>query len=439
MIDDLKKNIETELKITEEISANMGRLDIAADGTEDKMINETIETLISSVKIINDSVPKLLSNISLARELPSETIETKKESVPLEKINFEHSGSESEVTINPKDRKAFLKNLSIREDLFKKMKNKKIVKEEKKDGGFKATRGYLKLSNKYFLETASRLISKGYFRDLSSSLKKSNIDILFQTYIAMIFFTTALSVFVSLLIALFFLFFDVGLAFPIISFYQGSYLSRLMWVILVPILVPMFVYLGLYVYPSTEKKSIKKKIDQELPFAVIYMSSISGSGIEPSQIFRIIAESREYPALRKEIRKVLNQINLYGYDLVTALNNVAKSTSSERLSELFAGLSTTINSGGDLSEFFEKRSETLLIEYRLEREKYSKIAETFMDIYISVVVAAPMILMLLIVMISISGIKIGFSTAQMNIIIIFVIALINVVFLTVLQTKQPKY
>ena len=132
-------------------------------------------------------------------------------------------------------------------------------------------------------------------------------------------------------------------------------------------------------------------------------------------------------------------MNIYGYDLLTALNNVAQSTPSERLSELFIGLSTTIHSGGNLSDFFEKRSGTLLTSYRIDREKFTKIAETFMDIYISVVIASPMILILLLIMISVSGVQMGFSPNQMTIAIILLVSIINIVFLGVLQIKQPVY
>ncbi|MEK7124018.1 MAG: type II secretion system F family protein, partial [Patescibacteria group bacterium] len=59
--------------------------------------------------------------------------------------------------------------------------------------------------------------------------------------------------------------------------------------------------------------------------------------------------------------------------------NVSKTTPSTKLSELFSGLSTTITSGGNLGEFFAKRADSLLVTYRLEREKYTKIAETFIN------------------------------------------------------------
>ena len=102
-------------------------------------------------------------------------------------------------------------------------------------------------------------------------------------------------------------------------------------------------------------------------------------------------------------------------------------------------MSITISSGGDIKTFFEKRAEGLLLEYKLEREKYTKMAETFMDVYISIVIAAPMILLLLLVMISVSGIDIGLGITQITLLIVGAIALINIVFLGFLQLKQPKY
>jgi flagellar protein FlaJ len=211
--------------------------------------------------------------------------------------------------------------------------------------------------------------------------------------------------------------------------------SRIFQIFWIPIIIPPAVFFLMFMYPSFEKDSLSKKIDQELPFVVINMSAISTSGIEPSEIFKIIAVSKEYPYMRKEIRKVLNQINLYGYDLVAALNNVSRSAPSPRLADLLAGISVTITSGGDLSKFFEKRAETLLVTYRLDREKYTRSAETFMDIYISVVIAAPMILMVLMIMMQFSKIGPSFSVD----LIVLMVSVINIFFLVILDIKQPIY
>lgn len=433
MIDELKQNVETEIEILREISNNMRRLDYA-NPSERKLLLASVESLKASMKLINNSIPKLLEDISGVQKLPS-----KAKTTQLEKVEFKAGESVIQATVDAKDREKLLKELSISDTLIRKIRKKTNIPEEKFDE-FRSARGYLKISNKLFLDQAQKLISKGKFTSLSVQIKKANIDILFATYVAMMFLTTMISFFVSLLILVFLLFFSINITGgSIITTYSGNYFIRFLELILLPVIIPAGTFLALYYYPITEKSSLAKKIDRELPFAVIHMSAISGSGIEPSELFKIIGLSKEYPYLRKEIRKVLNQINLYGYDLVTALDNVSKTTPSTRLSELFSGLATTITSGSDMQTFFEKRSETLLVAYRLEREKYTKVAETFMDIYISVVIAAPMILMIMLVMISALRIDTGFSLTGLTVLMLSIIGLINIVFIAVMHLKQPNY
>ena len=432
MIEELKQNIETEIEILREISNNLRRLDYA-NPSERKLLLTSIESLKASMKLINNSIPKLLEDVSAVKKLPQ-----KDKITNLEKVEFKTNNTIIHVTIESKDRERLLRELSISEGLVKRLKRKQLIQEEKFTE-FKSSRGYLKLSNKIFLDRAQKLIDKGNFKPLSVQLKKANIDILFATYVAMTFLTTLIAGIISLIAFVFFMIFEVHISSPFLTVFNGSYIARLGKMIFIPLLVPVATFLAIYYYPGTEKDSISKRIDGELPFAVIHMSSISGSGISPVEIFRIIGLSKEYPYLRREIRKVLNQINIYGYDLVTALNNVSKTTPSTKLSELFSGLSTGMSSGSNLQDFFEKRSETLLIAYRLEREKYTKIAETFMDIYISVVIAAPMILMILLVMISVLKIDTGFSLNGLTLLMISVIALIKAVFIAILHMKQPNY
>jgi flagellar protein FlaJ len=168
------------------------------------------------------------------------------------------------------------------------------------------------------------------------------------------------------------------------------------------------------------------------------MAAISGSMVDPSRIFEIIIKTEEYPHIKKEFIKVLNQINIYGYDLVSALRICASKTPSKKLAELFNGLAINISSGGDLPTFFDKRSQSLLFDYRLEREKATRSAETFMDIYISVVIAAPMILMLLLMMMKISGFGVSLSTEMITLIMILGVSGINLLFLTLLHLKQSE-
>ncbi len=434
MIREIAENIDKEIKIAREMSNYIDKTS-KSSATEEKIINEAINSLGKKVKIINRSIPYLLNNISLAKKLPAKSFDT-----GLEKVKIGSANGEYNITIKKEDKKRYISELNISEALLKKLKRKQKKPEAPDDiGEFKSPRGYLKYANKWFLDYSRQLTAKGYFKSLAPEIRKANLDILFPTYVAMMFFSTMLSFFAGIIIFLFLMIFDIGITFPIIGIFEGSYLLRFAKLFWIPIVLPGLTFLAVYIYPGTERSTIERRINQELPFAVVHMSAISGSGIEPTKIFRIIGLSKEYKYLGREIRKILNQINVYGYDLVTALNNISKVSPSAKAAELFAGLSTTISSGGDLTNFFEKRAESLLIDYRLEREKFTKIAETFMDIYISVVIATPMILLLLLIMISVSGIQIGFSPNQITMLIIFAVGIINLIFIGVLHVKQPAY
>jgi len=243
---------------------------------------------------------------------------------------------------------------------------------------------------------------------------------------------------ISFFIFIFLMFFNINPTLPIITMVTESFGIRFLKLFWIPIVIPLGTFLFMNVYPSLEKKSLGNKIDAELPFAAIHMAAISGSMIDPTKIFSIISSTKEYPHLEKEFNKLLNEINVYGYDLVTALKDLALNSPSSKLSDLLNGLATTITSGGNLYDFFDKRSQSLLFEYRLDKEKETKAAESFMDIYISVVIAGPMIFMLLLIMMKVSGLGISLSTSTITFLVVGGVSLINIFFLMFLQLKQKS-
>lgn len=407
MIEAIEKAANQEIDILREISVFSKKLESTQTAEERRILSQGIVSLEKRLKAVNAAIPNLLNDITIEEITPAIKMRAAERTEPKEMMKIKSGEKEK-----------MLEELSIKGNLIKRLKRKRETEKGEETGEFKEARGYLKLSNKFFLNTVRDLVKKGNFTGLPAEIRRANMDILSETYISMILFSTFLSIFVAL-------------AFVVALLVFGA--ISLVWL---PLIIPPAVFFTLYYYPSLEKNAIAKRIDDELPFAVIHMSSISGSGIAPTEIFKIIGLSKEYPYLRKEIRKILNQINIYGYDLLTALGEVSRSTSSQKLSELLSGLSATISSGGDLSDFFHKRADTLMTEYKLEKEKFIKVAETFMDIYIAVVIAAPMIMMLLLVMISISGIQTGFTPIQLTMITISGVALINILFLVFLQTKQ---
>lgn len=429
MIDQIKKNLDFEILMVRELNRFYDLYEESVS-EERRLYSRMMNSLVKRIKLLNESLPEILNGVSLVKKLDSNLNQPSVAKVSIQR--------EIEVLVSDRGKEEFLRELNISEQLLKKVKKQQIFSAKHIDESQTAN-FYGKLANKLFLGMSQRLIDEGSFKTLRLNVRKSNINILSTTYLSMMILSALIAFFIGIIVTTFLMFFSFDLLSLSIKLYSGSYLTRFVKIIWIPFASPVLAWLLMYYYPGAEKSALGKRIDQELPFVVIHMGSISGSGIDPIEIFKIIAMSREYEFAGQEIRKILNQTNLYGYDLSTALRNVSLSTPSVKLAELLNGMSVTINSGGDIRRFFEKRAESLLLEYRLEREKNTKSAETFMDLYISVVIATPMIMLMLLVIIAVSKVQTGFDPSQLTIAIIGIVAIVNIMFLAFLHVKQPSY
>jgi Flp pilus assembly protein TadB len=445
--DALKSDMKQMKEIIREIYVFTSQLDniknletgsnIVINAKEKKLLNETILSLTNELRILNNSLPKLVHRIGFFKQLaPGEMVEKEK----LIQMEYQPRDAKEKVsvTIEGKDKKEFVENLS--KGGMSKEELKKEYSSAKPASDFVKPNAYAKISNRFFRYYSNRLIVRGYFGELNEDLRRINSPFILGTYVSMILFAAFISFIASIFVFGILLFFNVSPLFPFISFAAEPIILRAVkffWVLLAFPLIPGVL---MYYYPSSEGKNIGKKIDHELPFVTIHMSAIATSGVEPLSIFKIILKSAEYKYVNIEFRKLMNLINFHGKDLVSALKMTAKTSPSQRLADLLDGLSTTITSGGDISDFLNNHAETLLFDYKLEREKYTKASETFMDIYISIAIAAPMILLMLFVIMGSTGLLINFiglGTDVLSMLIIIAIAFLNIGFLIFLKFKQP--
>lgn len=426
----LKKIISEEKKILGEVSALYS--EEIEDPIEKKMIKEQEDKLLELFRRNNSEIKKIIEGLILSKSLNG----PRKIKIPkLSEIRGIKTAVGGVQTKKVQEKLKYEKDIikEIEKETLKRFKKKEQKKEIKKE---RKASSYVSLANRIFGKISSSSLEKGGFKGLKLDLLKANMPYIAKAYLSVIFFNTFLVGVISVFVFLFFLFFNLSPLYPFLILVEEGILTRFVNIFWILIVFPLIVFMLSYFYPSMEKKSIESRINHELPFATIHMAAISESLVEPSNIFRIIISTKEYPNLEREFIKLMNEINIFGCDLVTALRNTAFNSPSKKLSELLDGIATTITSGGDLSDFFDKRAQTLLFEYKLDQEKNTKTAETFMDIYISVVIATPMILMLLLIMMRVSGLGISLSTSMISLIMVLGVSAINAVFLVFLQMRS---
>jgi flagellar protein FlaJ len=86
--------------------------------------------------------------------------------------------------------------------------------------------------------------------------------------------------------------------------------------------------IGFYVYPLLRADSLKRDLEEGLPFTTGYLSILAGSGVPPAQMFRSLAQLDSKLAVSKEAKLIVRDVELFGVDIVSALESVSKRTPS---------------------------------------------------------------------------------------------------------------
>jgi len=410
MFENFKRNIEQEKKIIADMRSIQMSMGESVENRE--FYFSSLRLLLGQLFLLNKAAPDLLKEWSPILDAEKNKVET----VSMSYVS-PSTKEKKYVTISKSDKREFLEKLKMSEGAL--VGIKKLKAESSGEVVVKPS-VFAKVSNRFFRKYSDRIAP--HFGSLAKDLKKGNIRFLLSTYLSMGIMSSVIAFFVGLLI--FAMLMVVSLGNWIFFFLPFGAVGLAMAVF--------------YFYPVSEAGSSQKKVSQELPFATIHMAAIAGSDIEPTKIFKIIATSKEYPNVGREIKKVIVQTDVYGYDLVTSLKNVATRTSNKKLAELFSGLAINIGTGGSLENYLEKKSENFLIDYRLERQKYADLAGTFMDVYISILIAAPLVLMMMFIVMNVAGLGLGGLTIDMLLFLsVAGIAVVNVIFIVILNFKQP--
>ncbi len=342
---------------------------------------------------INIQLSELDKNASLIEDALGEEVRiapTKGE----EKVNVK-----SIMTLNRLQKEKFMREANIDEELLeefvKRAKKKKLIDVRVEYTVYK-TSGYGTYANKLFDKLSDRLVNNypSLFKGLYQSLRMSGLKIMSKTYISMIFLNSLIGFLIS------WIFFTLVWkdASVIIQISRGLGLA---------IVFAALTGLVSYFYPSSVAREKESLIKNELPFVIIHMSAVAGSGAKPISIFSTILSTDEYPATKDEINKIVNYVNIFGYDLSTALKSVARSTPSLLLKDLLSGIVNNIESGGDLKQFLSAVADEALNRYRLERQKYVEVVATYSDVYTALLIAAPLLFFVSLAIIQTLGGQIG--------------------------------
>jgi len=266
------------------------------------------------------------------------------------------------------------------------------------------------------------------FKSLKASILTADLNMLFRTYISMMFFLTMFIFVLSFIATL------------TISLYMRiGILGTLAGAVILPVSFSSITFLLYYLYPVTLSQKRKGDIEANLPFAINHMSAIAGSGVPPRIMFKVISKFKEYGDISGEARKITRNVEVFGMDEMTSIKEVASKSPSAEFKDFLQGIISTIQTGGSLKSYLKEESTNALFEYRIKRDKYVQQLSIYADFYTALLIAAPLIFIVMLPILSMmQGDLFGMGITQLINLGMVLLVFMNIIFLAFLQATQEK-
>ncbi len=153
------------------------------------------------------------------------------------------------------------------------------------------------------------------------------------------------------------------------------------------------VFCGFYFLPNMKAWERERKIEELLPYAISYISSMAAIGMIPYEIFKKLSEEGEnYGEVSVEARQIVRDVSFFGYDFMTALKNLASTTPSANMRTFLQGAVTTALSGGEMGVYFINTAKIYMAERRKNYENFINTLGIIAEFYVTGLVVGPLLL-----------------------------------------------
>jgi len=167
--------------------------------------------------------------------------------------------------------------------------------------------------------------------------------------------------------------------------------------------VGAFVIVAFYIYPIYRADSLKRALEDGLPFTTGYMAILAGAGVPPASIVRSLARVDASLPVSSEARTIVRDMELFGADMLSALEASSKRTPSAKFKDMLEGLISTVHSGGNLNRYLMERSRQAMRLKRINLKRFADTLGVLAEFYVALLVAGPLILVVMLAVMAMLG------------------------------------
>jgi flagellar protein FlaJ len=254
--------------------------------------------------------------------------------------------------------------------------------------------------------------------ELKDHLRKAGMKIYPQTYVSLMFFVAFLTTPVTIAALVLLHFFKF---FPLI--------------LLVP--TPMYVMVVFLITPLMKASERAGALEREMPFVAAYVTVMATGGTSPYTSIKRLSNVELMPAMRKEAREVIKDVELFGMDPLSALEKTAKTHPLDIYRDFFSGYASTVIIGGDITHFLETKTQEI---FKARASRVKAAAERLGMLLESFIIVMVLMSLCFYILFSVESIySVGISIYSGIILYTYVFApMLSIVFIYLAHGMQPK-
>lgn len=283
---------------------------------------------------------------------------------------------------------------------------------------------YAEFAFRNFRNLAKRYASLA--RELGSYLKKADLKYTLEEYLSVLFMNV-LVVFIGTAVPIFILSLLI----------TQNIIVAILLTIIFPTIAAAITGVFTYMYPILVTNSRRAKIDNLLPFALNYMTTIAASGAYPIFIFEALSELKEFGEISRISSKIVSNVKVFGLDIVSAISRVVPEVPSEAFQEILFGMQATVSAGADLKIYLSEKARASIAEYRRKLDEFNRTMAMILQMYITLVIVGIVFAIVLTTILGLIGGSFEFIKIIQYALVVFGLPLGAVVYISVIRAISP--
>jgi flagellar protein FlaJ len=254
--------------------------------------------------------------------------------------------------------------------------------------------------------------------EFKGNLKKAGMKIYPETYVTLMFLAALLSSPVT------------AIALILLYFYKVIFL-----VFLVP--MPAYIMIVFMITPSMKAGERASSLEREMPFAAAYITVMASGGIAPYMSITRLSRVELMPSMQREAREIIRDVEIFGIDPLSALEDSAKNHPLDIYQDFIAGYASTVITGGDTTHFLESKTNDI---FRARSMRIKAAAERLGTLLESFVIVVVLMSLCFYILFSVDAIySTGISMYSTMIMYTYIFApLLSIIFIYLAHDMQPK-